>query len=478
MKRRVLRAVFWQGGTSILARGTRYIAVLILGRLLSPTDFGTFASLYVLVEGLFLVAGMGLGEAVIVNREHEAETADAVFLLSAGLGIASFAVAWIAAPAVESFYRLDHGAGVFRALASVLVIHGLRVVPMRLLEKAFDFRAKVIPTLLGAIAYLVISVALAARGRAVWSFVIALLVASLVEMIAFWIKSPWRPRFRWDPAIARRVLAFGLPVVLGSVGIYLFGSVDRVVLARWGGPEMLGPYAFAFSLASLPATLGAAIVGGVLLPSYGLLADDAERRLSLHLRAAGVIAGAAVLFAALGFLLSRDALTLAYGEKWDAAVPVLQVLVLGSVFRSLVSLVGDFLVGVGNPRGFQRMNVLQLGIAVVAVPLALPRAGVVGVAVAMSLASAVALVYGWVMASSAVHAPFLRFASCLATPLRAGVAGTLGILGARMVASSTGALAVAGAAIAGTLAFSIAWWLLDAPLRQDVYRLLRRGSDG
>jgi O-antigen/teichoic acid export membrane protein len=394
-----------------------------------------------------------------------------------GLGLVFFAVAWLAAPAVESFYGTPSGMVPFRVLATVLVVHSLRVVPLRLLEKTFDFRAKLVPTVAGSIAYLVVSVAVAMRGLGVWSFVLGIVVSAAVETLFFWLRSPWRPRWRVEADIAREALAFGWPVVLGAVLIYLFTTIDRVSLARWGGPGLLGPYAFAFSLAALPTTINAAVVGTVLLPSYSALAGDHERRLALHLRAAKMTAAAGVLFSLLAVVFGGSALRAAYGTKWLAAVHVLGILSVGSVFRSMGSLVGDLLVGVGRPKSYQTMNALQLGVAVVGVPLGLLKGGAAGVAVAVSAASAVALFYGWAVARAPLGTSFAPFLRVWVTPLRAGLAGGAVAAIIRLMARGSSSPGYVVAQVAGVAAvFCGACWVLDAELRADVRGLFTAGS--
>lgn len=473
MRRRLLGGLFWQGGTTLLARGTRYVAVLILGGLLSPADFGVFASLYVFVEGLFLFQGMGLGEALIVRRERVDEAADTTFVLALILGVVFFGIAWLAAPVIGSFYGMPESTTPFRVLATVLIVHSLRVVPLRLLEKAFDFRAKLVPTLMGSVAYLAVSVVLALRGLGVWSFVWAVLASAAVETLLIWLVSTWRPRWRPDAALASEALGFGGPVVLGAFLTYLFGTVDRVSLARFGGAEVLGPYAFAYSLAALPTTVTAAVVGTVLLPSYSALAEDPGRRLALHLRAVSTTASAGVLFALIAVSFGGDALRTAYGAKWDAAVPSLCILAVGAVFRSLGALVGDLLVGIGRPGSYQAMNALQLAAAVVGLPLGLANGGAGGVAVVVSVASAVALVYGWTVARVPLGISFGPFVRCLATPLRAGLVGTAAVALIRFAGPRLdGPLAVVAAVGLVSAIFTATCWLVDAQLRSDVRSVL------
>src|SRR4029078_7981094 len=51
-----------------------------------------------------------------------------------------------------------------------------------------------------------------------------------------------------DPKLVRRMLEIGLPVVLSMAAGIALGTGDRWVVAIWGGPTMVGYYAFAGSV--------------------------------------------------------------------------------------------------------------------------------------------------------------------------------------------------------------------------------------
>ena len=119
-------------------RAVRYLALLILGGLLTPVEFGVFAALYVVIDGLALLQGFGIGQALIYRKRETSEAADTSFLLSVGIGAALVVAAWFLAPVVASFYREEAMIPLFRAASVVLVIHGFGLVLFRLLEKALD----------------------------------------------------------------------------------------------------------------------------------------------------------------------------------------------------------------------------------------------------------------------------------------------------------------------------------------------------
>ncbi|MFN8177967.1 MAG: oligosaccharide flippase family protein [bacterium] len=467
MRWQILRGVAWQGSATVLARAARSLAWLVLGGLLSPREFGAFAAIYVVVDGLYLVQDLGLAQSLVVRRSHVEESADSTFILTAVLGISFAAIGWLLAPAVACFYGNSALVGPFRVLSCVLVLNALRTVPLRLLERGLDFRGKLGPTAWGAAAFVVVAIGGASAGWGVWSLVIAVIASSAAETAGFWIVSPWRPGGSFSREVIREDVLFGAPVVAAVVLAYAHNSLDRFVLGRFGSVETLGAYAFALSIAMLPTTVGSTVVNTVLLPSYGGLGDDPARRRELHLHALALTGGANLLFAALVLCLGGPFLHSVYGSKWDAAVGPLQILAICGVARSLSSLTGQFLVGAGCPASYRAMNLVQLMTAALGIGPAIAWGGASGVALAMTISAVVATIQGWRSARTPLEAPLKTFPAALA-PSALAFAVTWGATSAalRALRQPPGRAGVAvSAALAGTL-FLAVWWRGDTRLRR------------
>lgn len=450
-------------------RAIRYLALLILGGLLSPRDFGLFAALYVIIGGLALLQGFGIGQALIYRKDRTDEAADTSFYLSVGLGVILAASAWLMAPAVAAFYREEAMRELFRAASVILLIRALRLVPFYLFEKALDFQKKFLPGLFASAAYLTVALVLAYRGRGAWALVGAEIASVSAEAIVYWIISPWRPRLRFSLKLARQDLSFGWVVLGGSILIFAFRSVDRVVLSRLLGTHELGLYAFAYTIANIPAMLFTRVLNTVLLPSYSVLQDDKEKQSRLFFRATSYLAGAGALFV-LGLLVFGGYLLMSlYGDKWQGAVLPLSVLSVFGFSRALTDLSGDLLIGTGDPGAFRRVNALQLAVAVAGLCFGAVLGGVPGVALAMTVAAGSAMIYAWRLAGRAVGATAGHFVRALRGPLAAfavALAPALGIL--RLLPEEGSLPGVALGAAAVSLVFCAVWYVVDPGLRHDL----------
>ncbi len=468
MKRVVLSGVAWVGGTMFLVRSVRYVALLVLGGLLQPADFGLFAALYVVIDGLAMLQGFGIGHALVFHRGDDEKAADTAFYLAIGVAAGLALVAWIAAPAISSFYDEPRITGPFRAALFILLAQSLRLVPFRMFEKTLEFRKKLVPSLTGSIGYAVVALVLAYRGAGVWALVFGELVSVAGETLAYWLVSTWRPRFRFDRRIARSLLKFGWAVLGGSALGFAFRNIDRVTLSRVVGTTELGVYAFAYAVAGLPATLLVRILNTVLFPAYSSLGKDREKQRELYFRACSYMAAAGILYALGLVTFGGPFLTALYAEKWAAAILPLSILGGLAFFRSQSALLSDLLVGTGHPTEFRRISLLQVVIAGAAVFFAAARWGTAGVAVTMTGAAAIATLVGWRSVARVLGAGRTSFARAFRGPVIAGLVAFWPALRlAAVAAQAGGVLSVAAGALATAVIFALVWFVSDGQLRSD-----------
>lgn len=451
-----------------LVRIIRYLALLVLAGLLSPQHFGIFAALYIVIDGLALLQGFGIGHALIYRRERVDEAADTAFYLSIGIGAVVLLAAWFIAPSVERFYGESGTTELFRAGSLILLIRAFRLVPARLLEKALDFRKRLLPTLLGSVAYVLTALTLAARGTGAWSLVMAEVASAAVETAAYWLVSSWRPRFRFNVRLAREDLAFGWAVLGGSILIFAFRNIDRVTISRLLGTRELGLYAFAYSIANLPATFFVRALNTVLLPAYSSMEPGDPEKKALFFRATSYVAAISVLYSLGMILFGRHFLETTYGDKWMGAVLPLAVLALFALFRTLSALVGDLLVGTGEPGTYRRIHALQLAVAAAGLYFGAKWAGVPGVAAAMTLASGVLLAVSWRAASRVLRArPRDFFQSVRGPATAAAILAGPAVIVSRLLPVRGSLLVLLAVTVAATAVYFAAWYAVDGELRSE-----------
>ena len=199
-----------------------------------------------------------------------------------------------------------------------------------------------------AVLHVVCAVALAS----VWGLGGAFVGLTLANLLGIAAASRWlelRPTI--DPKLVRRMLEIGLPVVLSMAAGIALGTGDRWVVAIWGGPTMLGYYAFAGSVTTVAGAL-AMVVRTVVFPQvYGEASSNgAAAALQAHLERA-LLPYARLLPPLLGGLsLVLGPVVLQAVPSYREAIAPGRVFLLSGVAMGLVNLASIGAVAAGRQR--------------------------------------------------------------------------------------------------------------------------------
>ena len=126
--------------------------------------------------------------------------------------------------------------------------------------------------------------------------------------------------------------------------------VLSLLIGKLLGIESLGAWTFAMSAVILPLGVIAIPIGEVLFSAFSRMRGDHERIAIVWLESIGLLA--AVLFPLLAGLIvvAPDLIPLAFGQHWSVAVPILQILSIYVIIRSLQAWNSVVLDAAGKPQ--------------------------------------------------------------------------------------------------------------------------------
>jgi len=378
---RAVRGVFWSyvsfAGSKLLA----FISTVILARLLLPTEFGQIGFALIVVGYLDIAGDLGVGAALIYEQKRTREAANIAFVISLMAGVFWFCLAFALAPLAAAFFRDPLVEPLLRTLAVVFILTALGSTHDWLLRKELAFKQRLIPDFIRAAVKGIAAVMLALFGWGVWSLVWGQLIGAAIATIVLWRLVPWRPQFRLEWDLARRMVRYGSHIVSVNILAAVTHHIDFLIVGRMLGSAALGFYTIAYRIPEMVIAILIWIVGHVSFPTYSKLQHDhaalrqaflaTQRYLSLMTIPAGLA------LAALAPLIVPTA----FGPNWNPSVPVLQALALAISLRSLGSNAGDVYKATGRTRILMTLGIVR---AVVLIPTLIygARFGIAGVALA------------------------------------------------------------------------------------------------
>ena len=345
--RRAAHAVAWNGiqiwGYNIVSLGV----FVVLGRLLSPQDFGLAASAMVVIWFMRIVVDAGFSRLLVQRSEINQTFADTAFWTALLLGVLFTATTAAAAPGFALLFGQPRLTALIRGLSIIFIFVALDSTPTALLQRELRWRSLALRRIAATGASAAIAVWLASSGAGAWALVGQQLVLEGLTVLLLWFVTSWRPGFRFARSAFGELLAFGSRYSALRVLWYLGANVDNFLIGVFLGPVALGYYVIAYRVFTVLNELFGQTLNNVALPIFSKLQDDKPALNHMFCRASG--ATSLIAFPAYGGLAITAAqlLPALFGEKWRPSVPVLELLTIAGVAQVQLALTSSYVISIG-----------------------------------------------------------------------------------------------------------------------------------
>jgi O-antigen/teichoic acid export membrane protein len=345
---------------------------MVLARWLTPAEIGVYAIGAVLVGLVQVLRDFGVGSYVIQEKELTEEK------LRAALGV-SMLIAWPLAGLVLAlsqpaacFYHEPRLCTVLELLAMNFLLVPFSAVALPCLRRQMRFGAIFAINLSQCVAQLACSVTLAVLGWGYLSLACGAVAGAVATLAA---TACCRPReLPWLPAWCgvREILSFGSISTAGTLIDEAGVAAPDLIIGKMAGMAEVGIYGKAMGVINVFNQLVTAAVSPVIFPLYSAHVRDGRDLRQAYLTTVSYMTALAWPFFAGIALFAQPLVRFLYGPQWDAAVPVIRVICLGSAVYSMFSMARYLFVAMGQVKAQARLDALAVPVRVVAVLVAAP----------------------------------------------------------------------------------------------------------
>jgi O-antigen/teichoic acid export membrane protein len=358
LKQKTLRGglfkVVAQGANVVLRTGS----LMVLARLLSPKDFGLVAMVTVVtgVFGLFKDAGLSVATVQRATITHEQVSTLFWINLAVGtvLGLATAAMA----PVLVAFYHEPRLLWVSVIVATGFLFTGAGVQHSVLLQRQMRFVALSAIETLSLVAAIAAAIGLAAAGFGYWALVAMAVTPSAVATAGCWWMTGWLPGPPRRRAGIRSMLRFGGAVSLNGLIVYVAYNVDKLLIGRLWGAEVLGVYGRAYQLINMPTENLNTAIGGVAMSALSRVQEDANRLKNYFLKGYSLVLVLTVPLAFACALFAEDIIHVLLGPKWTATATLFRFLAPTILAYALINPLAWLLFATGQVRRSVHMAVV------------------------------------------------------------------------------------------------------------------------
>jgi polysaccharide transporter, PST family len=323
------------------------LVLLVLARLIGPSNFGIIAEASVFLAFISLLLDQGIGATLIRRVELTPDIVGTTFLLNLGTTIVLTLLTVIGAPVIAEFFGKPELTEILRWLAIAVFFDGLDVMPRSILSRRLRFKALASAEVAGAIIAGIAGVVVALNGGGYWALVVQAILTNLCVTVVI-MAMAGRMSVRGSRRALREVFAFSSRVLGFSLLNYASRNLDNVLVGRYLGARPLALYALSYRTLMVPVTALGQVSNRVALPVYGHMQNDQPRFRAAFMLSLRLIALVSFPMMILTIVEAPRAVPVFFGNAWKPAVVPLQILALTGLRQSVQSTLGPVLLALGR----------------------------------------------------------------------------------------------------------------------------------
>jgi lipopolysaccharide exporter len=464
-EKRAGKALLWKAAQLGTSKVVYLLGTLILGRLLTPNDFGLVAIATVAITTVMTATETGMTNALVQATTREREHYDVAWTIGLIRGSLVCAVLCLAAPFVAQLFGDPRATPLVRMMAFLPLLNSVNSPRMTDLMRELKFSRIAVVAILAVIVEVGLSISLAGRlgGAAI---ILGKLAGAATTAVASYIVAPYSPRFRPSYASAKQLIAFGRWLFAIGLTAVISDFFIKVLVARRLTVSGLGLFSLGDRLAETPTQMANESIGAVAFPLYARLKSDPPRlEMAVQAHLTGLmflLLPATALIIGLAQPLEQRVL----GSAWVGTSPIIVLLALGYACEVSFNVVYFLLQSLGWGARLFAAELTQYIVLIASVSLLAGPYGLMGIGVARIITAIVVAIAG-AKAAPPMFGTILRrtFRTALALVILSSLAGAVAWFGASVVPGTVGV--AVGLAVGGAAYFLLVL-LTDQPLRLGV----------
>jgi len=351
----------WVTASQVVRVSTQVLGVMILARLLSPTEYGLMAMALVVMNFAMIFKDLGTSAAIIQKAELSEQTKTATFWFNLALGIAIAVAVLALAPALSQLFRQQKLTPVLSVLAFVFPLSSAGAVHQALLERESKFSAVARVEIFSSTAGLLVAIVLAMLGAGVYSLVLQVFTSSVLTSILLWTASGWRPNGirSFTREQLKPIVGFGSNLAGFNTINYFSRNADGLIIGHFMTAAILGAYSLAYRIMLFPLQSMTFVASRSLYPILSKRQNSPADILPTYLKLIRVVACLVAPMMAGMVVVRKDFITIFIGEGWDLSADILLWLAPTGFLQSIVSTTGLIFMSTGRVKLLLRISIFN-----------------------------------------------------------------------------------------------------------------------
>lgn len=348
LKEKTAKGIFWGAMNTGVMQVIGLVFGIVLGRLLSPEDYGLIAMITIFSAVATSLQNSGFSAAIVNIPKPTHRDYNAVFWFNVLMGAFCFVVLFFSAPLIARYYHEPRLVALCRFMFLSLFITSLGTAQFAYLFKNLKAKQQAKGSITATLVSSIVGVTMAWLGFAYWALATQTLVFMAVNVSMAWHYSDWRPSLQIDLRPIRTMFAFSSKVLCTMIATQVNNNVLNILLGRYFTAHATGCFNQASQWNSKCSYVVQNMINQVAQPVLVEMKGQPDRQLAAlrkMVRCTAFIAFPLLFGLAL---VSHEFIVLTITEKWLESAELLQVLAVSGAILPLTGLFSSTVLSQGR----------------------------------------------------------------------------------------------------------------------------------
>jgi len=333
---KIRKNALWLFAGGLLSRGLIFFSGIVLARLLVPEDFGLLVTTQIFTGLVAVIAGGGMGQALIRADKVTPNHFNVVFTVQLFIGLLILFIFWLIAPYIAVFFENELYEKIIVVSALTFVIRPFNNISSAKLSRDYNFKIISFISFFNVFISSALSIYMAYKGYGVWSLIVSGLITSVLMVpINIWL-AKWLPKFRFDSGVIKELGVYGLKVTISHILYNFIVQIPNSFISKVHGAESLGLFNKALSLSQLPLDIVAGPVTQTVFRGMAEFKHDPDLSKYLYFKTLSLLCVYLFPFFTTMLWLSEPFVVIVYGEDWRIAGQLMMIVALTGFFSTLM----------------------------------------------------------------------------------------------------------------------------------------------
>ena len=409
---KVLSGGAWVSSLNVLNRILETFKLIVLARLLSPSDFGLMGIALLALAALKQLSELGVDQALIQEEKDNIDRyLSTAWSLKIARAVLIIAVLYVSSSTISEFLGEPQAGPILQVVGITYLFRAFMNPATVYFEKNLEFHKYFSLNFSSVFVDVIVAIAFGIVFQNVWALVAGLFARHLTELLVSYRIDPFRPSLELDAEKAKELLGFGKWIWASGITTFVSTQGDDGLVAWILGANALGFYQMAFRLSNSPATEVSKVISKVAFPTYSALQNQKKRLRGTYLNTLEITFYLTVPMAVGIVVVAPEFTVVVLGEEWVPIVPALQVMAVAGFIRGIVATGGAIFRGTGAPEWDFRMNLLRAITILVTIWPLTNRMGIIGAAISITLGIGITIPVWLVVSRHIISARYSQYAN-------------------------------------------------------------------